>query len=495
MATTEGINNYSVKGGQGSADVSKQMAEKYISPIVERIRLQDIAGSLDQAHKYSSDYINTIDDRPVYPDQSTIDKLDVFDTNLQNGGEDIESILESLHTYGSPASVAQTGGRYFGFVCGGILPSALASKWLTDVWDQNAALFVMSPVASKLEQVVEKWLVDLLGLPEETVAGFVSGSSTATIIGLTVGRNYLLTKAGYNVFEGGLFNAPPIKVVLGEGSHSTVYKALSIVGFGTANIVKVPVDDQGRMTADQLPRLDGRTLLILQAGHVNSGSFDDFQTICQRAKEVGAYVHVDGAFGLFAMANKRFNHLTKGVDLADSWSVDGHKTLNTPYDCGVILCRHRQQLINSMQMTGSYIIVSENRDNMVYTTEMSRRARAIEMWASLKSLGRDGVGELVWELHKKAVYFGEKLEKEGLEILNSIVFNQILVRHKDDNRTNLLLKSIQNSGVCWLGGAKWNGKSVIRISVSSFRTTYDDIDVSVKDILRLKDELEHNDSI
>jgi glutamate/tyrosine decarboxylase-like PLP-dependent enzyme len=385
--------------------------------------------------------------------------------------------------------VAQTGGRYFGFVCGGILPSALSVKWLTDAWDQNPALYVMSPIASKLEEVAEKWIKELMKLPEETVAGYVSGSSTATILGLVTGRNYLLKNLGYDVVKNGLRDSPKLKVVLSEEAHSTVYKALSIIGMGNGNVIKIPADDQGRIRGDLLPKLDNETLLILQAGNVNSGSFDNFEEICHRAKKAGSYVHIDGAFGLWAAACESFDYLTKGISLADSWSVDGHKTLNAPYDNGIILCRHKDMLANSMHMVGSYIIYSKNRDGMLYTSEMSRRTRGVDLWATLKGLGKTGVSELVLEMHEKALYFSDLLLAGGMEILNDVVFNQVLVRFESDEKTEELIRRVQKSGVCWMGGAKWKGKSVMRISVSSYKTTYEDVEMSVRKILELAKEI------
>lgn len=467
------------------------MKEKYVSPILEIIRNQGMEEELNLAHEYAWEYMQGIDERPVFPQKQDLENLRIFEEELKENPEETKGILMQLHQYGSPATVASTGGRYFGFVTGGILPSALASKWLTDTWDQNSGLYLMSPIAAKLETVVQQWMVDLLKLPKETVAGYVSGSSTATLIGLTTGRNLIMDRAGYPVFGEGLFNAPPIKVVLGQGAHSTVYKALSILGLGNERVTTVLVDEQGRMRADQLPEMDDHTLLILQAGHVCTGNFDDFETICQLAKEAGAYIHIDGAFGLWAAANEQFNHLTKGMELADSWSVDGHKTLNTPYDSGVILCRHEKMLIQSMHMVGSYIQLSEDRDSMLYTAEMSRRARAIDLWATLKGLGKKGVAELVWELHRKALYFAEKLQCGGLEILNEVAFNQVLVRFQSDGKTDQLIEEIQKSGVCWLGGAKWQEKSVMRISISSYKTTYEDIDRSAADILRLAKRIEN----
>ncbi len=461
----------------------------YKSPILEKIRNQNFEQDLNLAHKMAVNYINEVDNMRVYPDQEAIDNLKAFDEELSYQPQNTRDILNQLNTFGSPATVAQTGRRYFGFVCGGILPSALSSKWLTDTWDQNPAMYVLSPVTSKIEEVTEKWLKDLLRLPEETVAGYVSGSSTATIIGLTTGRNFLLKNLEYDAIKNGLINAPEIKVVWGEGAHSTVYKALSIIGLGNDRLIKVPTDEQGRIRANKMPELDNKTLVILQAGNVNSGAFDDFEEICSIANLAGSYVHVDGAFGLWAAANEKFNHLTKGVELADSWSVDGHKTLNAPYDNGIILSKHKEMLVNSMHMIGSYIIYSDNRDGMLYTSEMSRRARAIDLWATLKGLGKNGVSELVWELHQKAVYFSELLKEGGLEVLNDVVFNQVLVRFESDEKTELLIKEIQESGVCWLGGAKWEEKSVMRISVSSYKTTYKDIEISANEILRIINEI------
>ncbi len=459
------------------------------SDILKKLREEEFFEYLDLAKSLAFKYIQGVNSRTVAPGNEAVQNLAHFNEELGYGSEDAASILKMLDMYGSPATVAQTGGRYFGFVNGGIIPAALSAKWLIDACDQNAALYVMSPVTSRIEEVCEKWIKQLLKLPEETAAGFVGGSSTATLCGLTTGRNYILNNLGYDVAKKGLFNAPEIKVVLGEQAHSTIYKALSIIGLGAERIIKVPSDEQGRIRADKLPELDSSTLLILQAGNVNSGAFDDFKNICPLANRANAWIHVDGAFGLWALASDRMKPLTEGLDLADSWSVDAHKTLNSPYDNGIIICRHRDALANAMHMTGSYIIYSENRDGMLYTPEMSRRARGIELWATLKALGRKGVAELVEELHNKAEYFSELLAGNGLDILNDVVFNQVLVHYKDDEKTEKLIQKVQQSGVCWMGGAKWQGKSVMRISVSSFKTSYEDIEASAKEIIRIAKEI------
>jgi len=471
-------------------DVSYQ--EEIIS---DRLRKQALDSNLmEQAKEYAIEYMNSVQDRQVFPSIEAIEDLQAFDEALPEMPSDPQDILKLLHEKGSPATVAQTGGRYFGFVNGGIAPAALASKWIVDVWDQNSSMYIMSPIASRLEEICEKWLVDLLGLPENTVAGFVGGSSTATLCGLAAGRNHLLSAMGYNVATQGLYGAPEIKVVLSEGAHSTIYKALSILGLGSERVIKVPMDSQGRIRHDRIPELDHQTLLILQAGNVNSGAFDHFDAICEKAKIAGAWVHVDGAFGLWAAASDKLKYLTRGFEKADSWSVDAHKTLNAPYDNGIILCKNREALMGALSMTGSYIVFSQQRDGMLYTPEMSRRARIVELWATLKSMGRTGVSELVEDLHQKAVYFADELAKEGFQILNEVCFNQVLVSAQTPNLTTEILKKVQDSGELWCGGSQWNGKPVIRISVCSYRTTLQDIDRSVRAFVKARDEARSVDS-
>ncbi len=457
--------------------------------VSDRLREEALDLALfEQAKNYAFDYMKNILDQSVYPDKLAIDGLTIFREPLQSEAGNPYDILDRLHFKGSPATVAQTGGRYFGFVNGGIIPAALAAKWLADTWDQNAALYVISPIASILEDVCEKWLIDLLKLPEGTAAGFVGGSSTATLCGLTAGRNHLLEQLGYDVGKQGLFGAPEIRVVLGDGAHSTIYKALSILGLGSERLIRVPVDDQGRIIAEAVPELDNQTLLILQAGNVNSGAFDNFEALCQRARNAGSWVHIDGAFGLWTSASEELNSLTKGVELADSWSVDAHKTLNAPYDNGIILCRYRDALTKALHMTGSYIIYSDHREGMLYTPDMSRRARIVELWATLKSLGKKGVSELVEDLHHKARYFAKSLEQNGFKVINDVCFNQVMISLGNSELTEKVLKLIQDSKECWCGGAKWEGESVIRISVCSYRTTYEDIDRSVKAFIKAKEE-------
>lgn len=465
--------------------LKKQMDSSIIS---DRLRQHATDWDMyEQAKNYALDYMKTVLNRSVYPEVKAIEELQAFRKKLPDNPGNPYDILDKLHRIGSPATVAQTGGRYFGFVTGGVIPVALAAKWLVDVWDQNPALYVLSPVVSVLEEVCEGWLVELLGLPQNTVAGFVSGSSTACLCGLVAGRDYLLRRMGWDVHSKGLFGAPEIRVVMGEGAHSTIYKALSILGLGKDRLMKVPVDEQGRMLPNKMPELDDKTLLILQAGHVSSGAFDPLQEICQKAREKGSWIHVDGAIGLWAAASGKLNHLTKGVELADSWSVDAHKILNAPYDNGIILCRSREVLTQALNMTGSYLIYSEEREGMLYTNEMSRRARAVELWASLMALGRSGVAELIEDLHQKTKYFAESLSKEGFQIRNEVCFNEVLISCGNPELTKKTLGNIQASGECWCGGAEWHGEAVIRICVSSYRTTGPDIDRSVKAFIKARE--------
>jgi glutamate/tyrosine decarboxylase-like PLP-dependent enzyme len=428
-----------------------------------------------QAQKYAFDYADNVFERNVYPAPDAIDNLDKFVEELPESTGNASEVLEQLNQYGTPASVAQTGGRYFGFVDGGVIPVALAARWLSDFWDQNTALYVMSPIAAKLEEVSESWLRKLLGLPEKVVAGFVSGSSLAIFCGLAAARFRIFQNNDWDINKKGFYGAPKIRVVAGRQAHGTVVKAIALLGFGIDNIEWVETDTQGRIIPSEIPELDESTILILQAGNLRSGAFDSFDETCEKANKANAWVHIDGAFGLWAAASSRLRHLTKGIEKANSFSVDGHKTLNTPYDSGIVLCSDKEALKYALHTSGSYIAYSENRDGMLYTPEMSRRARAVEFWAALKYLGQEGVDELVFGLHQRAVQIGQELKAENFQILNDLVFNQVLVACDSDQITDLTMRHIQESGECWVGGASWNGKAVIRISICSWATTEDDI--------------------
>jgi len=356
----------------------------------------------------------------------------------------------------------------------------VAAKWLSDVWDQNAAFFVTSPIASKLEAVSERWIVELLGLPPQTVAGFVGGTSTALAAGFVTARNALLERQGWDVASRGLFDAPKVRVVIGEHAHGAVLKALAFVGLGCDRVERVPADDQGRMIAERIPALDDRTLLVAQAGNVNSGAFDPLDAICDLAQKANAWVHVDGAFGLWAAASGSKRALVNGMDRADSWAADAHKTLNAPYDCGIILCKHRDKLARAMQASGSYLqTTSGERDGSDFVPEMSRRARAIELWATLKTLGREGVEQLVDQLCERARGVAEGLRAQGFEIENDVVFNQVLVSCETPELTRRTVSNIQQDREIWCGDAIWHSNPVIRVSVCSWATTAADVERTV----------------
>ncbi|MEL6720578.1 MAG: aminotransferase class V-fold PLP-dependent enzyme, partial [Bacteroidota bacterium] len=394
-----------------------------------------------KAESYGLNYLSNVLERNVYPTPSALENLSEFEEELPIESGNAHAIIDQLNQYGAPATVAQIGGRYFGFVNGSVIPTGLAAKNLSVFWDQNTAMQVISPISSKLEAIVQKWLIELFGLPDSTVAGFVSGTSMANFCGLAAARYRILKNKGWDITEQGMFDAPKIRVVTCRQAHSTILKAISLIGLGKSNIEWVDVDEQGSIIPEQIPELDDSTILILQAGNVNSGAFDDFSKICKQAREKGVWVHIDGAFGLWAGATDRLKHLTKGYEFANSWAVDGHKTLNTPYDSGIILCNDSEALTASLHMTGGYIIIGEERDGMYYTPEMSRRSRIIELWATMKYLGKKGIDELIFGLHEKARQFADLIsQNSAFTVLNEVVFNQVIIQCETDEQTNSVIK-------------------------------------------------------
>lgn len=449
----------------------------------DKLRQEFLDESLFQkAQKYALGYVKSSQSKDVFPSEESLQKLDVFDESMPQHGSQAHEILDMLSNYGSPNTTSLNGGRYFGFVNGGITPAALATKWLADAWDQNAGMNVMSPICGKLEKVVEGWLCELFGFDKQTAAGFVTGSSAATYCGLIAARFHLYDKMDYNINLKGMCGAPTIRIVTSIETHSSVKRALAMLGFGYENIEFVEADEQGRLLAEKLPILDDKTIVILQAGNVNSGSFDPINEVCDIANEAGAWVHIDGAFGLWAGAVDQFQYLAKGMEKADSWCVDGHKTLNTPYDCGIVMCKHRRSMLASLHASGEYLVgdIGQGRDGMFYTPDMSRRARIVDLWSTLKSLGKDGINELVEGLHERAKQFATEIQTQGFEVLNEVVFNQVVVAYQNDEKTDRILKHVQDQRVCWCGGSVWKGRRVIRISVCAWTTTAEDIGKSVE---------------
>lgn len=444
-----------------------------------QMRQERYRSLLMQTAEYAISYINTAGEMPAFPNEKELLALQEFAEALPQNGTKASEVIEKLYHVGAPGTTAQIGGRYFGFVNGGLLPVAHAAEWLVDTWNQNGALAIMSPVTAKLEELCEQWIVELLGLEPGTAMGLVTGSSNAALCALAAARNSLLQGLGYDIMRNGLRNAPPLRVLVSEDAHASVKAALSVLGFGFEEVELLPTDEYGRIRTEAIPEMDSRTLCVVQAGNVNGGSYDPIDEICDKARKAGAWVHVDGAFGLWAAASRKYRYLVKGMEKADSWSVDAHKTLNAGYDCGIVLCRHRDALVSALQASGSYIQYREHRDGMLYTTEMSRRARAIPLWAVLKSLGSDGVEHLIDTLCERAEYFAGRLKDIGFNVINPVFFNQFMAACEIDAKTEAVLRTIQNSGVCWCSGSKWKGRSIIRVSVCSHATMQEDIDKSV----------------
>jgi glutamate/tyrosine decarboxylase-like PLP-dependent enzyme len=428
------------------------------------------ADVLQTAALAALEYAKSIDDSRVAPDSNALAALAAFDEELPDAGAEPRSTLRLLHDVGSPATVATTGGRYFGFVIGAAYPVALASSWLVSAWDQNAALPVMSPVAAKLQDVVRDWLVDLLGLPADTAVAFVTGATVANASGLAAGRDALLARLGWDAQAEGLFGAPAFDVVIGERAHSTLSKSLGLVGLGRERVTVVPTDDQGRMRADLLPDLDGPVLVCAQAGEVNTGAFDPFDEIADWLAERSGWLHIDGAFGLWALADPSRSSLVAGLERADSWATDAHKWLNVTYDCGIAFVRQPADLRRTFAAAAGYLPPDSGFEAMHHTPQSSQRARQIEVWAVLRTLGRQGVADLVTGSCDAATTIAEQLHAGGLTILNEVVLNQVLVRLVDGPTTEALIAEIQSDGRIWCGPTQWDRATAMRISVSSWKT-------------------------
>jgi glutamate/tyrosine decarboxylase-like PLP-dependent enzyme len=414
------------------------------------------------------------DEQRVTPDDDALAGLDAFDEPLPETGAGAVETLELLHRAGSPATVASTGPRYFGFVTGGTLPAALGSAWLAAAWDQNAALPPMSPVAARLHEVTRRWLVDALGLPRDTGVAYVSGATVANASCLAAARDALLAQAGWDVQADGLFGAPPLAVVVGERVHSTLAKSLGLVGLGRDRVHVVPADDQGRLRADALPALDGPVLVCAQAGEVNTGAFDPFDALADWTAERSGWLHVDGAFGLWALADPGRAHLVEGLHRADSWATDGHKWLNVTYDCGIALVRRLADLRRTFAASAGYLPGDAGFEAMHHTPQSSQRARQVEVWAALRTLGRAGLEQLVVDACDAAATLARRLDAGGLEVLNDVVLNQVLVRLDDGPTTERLIAAVQEDGRAWCGPTRWGGATAMRISVSSWKTDQDD---------------------
>jgi glutamate/tyrosine decarboxylase-like PLP-dependent enzyme len=424
-------------------------------------------------------YLGGLAERRVGPAAEAVAALDRLDFALPGPGRDATEVLRMLDELGSPATVASAGPRYFGFVTGGTLPVAQAAAWLGAAWDQNAALTVMSPVAARLNAVALRWVAELLALPAGTGGGFVSGATLANATCLAAGRDAVLARHGWDAAGQGLAGAPPVTVVVGAEVHAAVRKALGLVGLGRDRAVVLPVDGQGRIGPSALPPLGGPALVCLQAGNVNSGASDPFAPLIAWAREHGAWVHVDGAFGLWAAASAATARQVAGAGQADSWATDAHKWLNTTYDCGIALVRDRGALRSAMETSAAYLPGEPDTEPMHLTPQSSQRARGMEVWAALAFLGRDGVAGLVDRTCRLARRFADGMAGAGHEVLNDVVLNQVVVTFGDAPRTDAVIAALQDDGTCWCGPTTWRGRRAMRVSVSCWNTTEDDIDRSV----------------
>ena len=446
-------------------------------------------GALRLAADHARRFLDSLGDRPVGAASGFDEVRDAIWQPLPDEGAADEEVVAELAAGAEPGLVGTQTGRYYGFVIGSALPASVAADWLTSAWDQNGFSVTLSPAAAAFEDVAAAWLRDLLLLPDDVSTGFVTGAQGANTTALAAARHHLLAREGWDVARDGLSGAPRIRVLAGAERHVTIDRSLRLLGLGTGSLEPVPADDQGRMRADALREAlgagEGPAIVCAQSGNVNTGAFDPLPQIADACGRAGAWLHVDGAFGLWAAASPRYRHLVDGVERADSWATDAHKWLNVPYDCGVVFCRHPQAHGDAMAVAASYLQRTDGRSGSDWVPESSRRARGFAVWAALRSLGRAGVADLVDRCCAHARLFAELLgAEEGVEILNDVVLNQVLVRFGDDDETTReVIRRVQADGTCWLGGTEWQGRAAMRISVSSWRTTAEDVDRSAGAIL------------
>jgi glutamate/tyrosine decarboxylase-like PLP-dependent enzyme len=432
--------------------------------------------TLRRTLELAEEHLVGLPERPVRALVGYEETVAALDEPLPARGEDPVAVIDRLAAVAGPATVASPGPRYFGFVTGGALPAALAADWLVSAWDQNAFSRVGSPAAAAVEAVAERWVLEALGLPATAGVGFTTGATMANLTGLLAARHAQLAAAGWDVEGRGLIGAPPLRVVVGEQVHASLLVALRYAGLGAPE--RVPADDQGAMRAEALRLGDGPTIVCAQAGEVNTGASDPLEEIVAAAHERGAWVHVDGAFGLWAAASPRFRHLLEGFERADSWAVDAHKWLNVPYDGGLAIVADRAALRAAMGVTASYLAVGAEREPFEHVPDMSRRARGVPVYAALRSLGRDGLAELVERSCSQAARLADALAAmPGAEVLNDVVLNQVLVRFGDDDElTRAVVERVQREGEAWFGSTVWQARAAVRISFSNWSTTDADVD-------------------
>jgi glutamate/tyrosine decarboxylase-like PLP-dependent enzyme len=435
--------------------------------------------AVNLATQYAKEYVSSIHSRRVFPAQTALDNLSKFDELLPQLSSDASTVIHQLHKCAAPATVATTGGRYFGLVVGGSTPAAMGASMLNAAWDQIAILESSSPAAIHLERIAAKWVLSLLSLPSKSSVGFTTGTSVANLVCLAAARNAQYEKLGINLSKVGMAGVPPLNIILSQQTHVTVHKALGLLGFGENQITTLPCDKQGRMIADALPHIDEHYIVCLQAGNVNSGASDPFVEIIPRIKAANAWVHIDGAFGLWASASASKKHLNAGVEDADSWAVDGHKWLNTPYDCGLAICKNPKNVHKVMTTVAPYLTENSAVAPKDMVPEFSRRARGIEVWAAIKEMGSEGVERLIDRCCAHAQTLSKGLIDIGYVILNDVQLNQVVATIGTDEELQRIIKLVQASGDCWFGATCWQGHHAIRLSVSSWATTDEDIERTI----------------
>jgi glutamate/tyrosine decarboxylase-like PLP-dependent enzyme len=440
---------------------------------------------LTDAAQRSIRYRRLLDSRGVAPTPDAVRALSRFDEPLAEESEDPRKVLAMLDEVGSPATMAIAGSRFFGFVIGGSQPVTVGANWLASAWNQNAGLFLASPVTARLEEVALRWLLEIFRLPDDCGGAFLTGATMANFTCLAAARHSVMKETGWDVESDGLFGAPPVTVVVGAEAHPTLIKSLGLLGLGRNRVLTLPVDGQGRIDARNLPAIPRPAIVCVQVGNVNTGAIDPVREIIPWARKHGAWIHVDGAFGLWAAASPTLEHLTRGVEEADSWATDAHKWLNVPYDSGLSFVRNSETLRKAMTLTAAYLPVTEHREPSHYTPELSRRARGVEVWTALRTLGKQGLREMIERACRLARRFADGLSSSGCDVLNEVVLNQVLVSFGNPELTNRIISEIQNDGTCWCGGTVWQGKTAMRISVSSWATTDRDIDRSLDAMLRI----------
>jgi len=440
--------------------------------------MSDLRQLLKQTADKAADFYESLDTRPVFPRVTLDDLRAALGGPLPAEPTSPDTVTAQLAAAADPGIVAQPGGRYFGFVTGGSVPAALAADWLTSAWDQNAGLYVCSPSAAVVEEVAGGWLKELLGLPADASYAFVTGGQMANTTALAAARHHVLARAGWDVERSGLQGAPRIRIVVGAKRHSTIDRALRFLGLGAATDI-VPADNQGRMRADELRLTDAPTIVCSQAGEVNTGAFDPIEAIADAcAAAPNAWLHVDGAFGLWAAVPAGLRHLVAGVARADSWATDAHKWLNVPYDCGFMACVHPTSHAGAVSARAAYLQFDNRggRDSFDWTPEFSRRARAFTVYAAIRSLGRSGIATMIERCCAHARRAAAGLTDLGAHVVNDVVLNQVLFRFESDDMTDRLLARIQESGEAWMGGTSWDDRRAIRLSVSNWQTSDADLD-------------------